>query len=140
MIQKPASYGVAQVVGIPGGYRNVHFQGRLCLEHRVIWFLYYGVWPKSEIDHINGDRGDNRITNLRLATRSENGQNRKMPANNSSGHKGVTWVRSRKMWQAAINTGHKPKFLGRFATREEAAAAYDKAALEHHGEFAKIDL
>lgn len=122
------------------GYRNVYFQGKLHLEHRVIWFLYYGEWPDNEVDHINRNRSDNRISNLRLATRSENGQNRKMPTNNSSGYKGVTWVKSRNAWQVVINIGRQPKFLGRFATREEAASVYNKAALKYHGEFAKIDL
>lgn len=120
------------------GYRYVQFQGEHHLVHRVAWFLYYGEWPDKTVDHINGNRSDNRITNLRLATISENGYNRKTPQNNTSGFKGVSFHRG--LWQAQISVSGKNKFLGRFASREEAAAAYGKSALQYHGEFANLDL
>lgn len=122
------------------GYRQIYFDGRQHMEHRVAWFMHYGEWPKGEIDHINGLRNDNRISNLREATRSENSRNRSKPSNNTSGHKGVSWINRYQCWQATIKFEGKNKFLGRFATREEAATAYNEAALQHHGEFAKIDL
>lgn len=120
------------------GYRHVQFRGQRHLEHRVAWFLYYGEWPNLFVDHINGNPSDNRITNLRLATCTENQQNRGKSKNNTTGFKGVS--RHRDGWQALISVSGKNKFLGRFATREEAAAVYNKAALHHHGEFARIDL
>jgi HNH endonuclease/AP2 domain len=122
------------------GYRSIWFNGRHCMEHRVAWFIHYGEWPADHVDHINGVKSDNRIKNLRLATASENSRNRSKPRNNVSGHKGVSWIKKYQSWQATIKFDGKNKFLGRFATREEAAAVYHKAALQYHGEFAKIDL
>lgn len=122
------------------GYRYIWFQGKQCLEHRVAWFLHYGEWPEGQVDHINGIKSDNRISNLRLASPSENLQNRSKPRNNISGHKGVSWIKRYRAWQATIKFEGKNKFLGRFATREEAASAYNRAALQYHGEFARIDL
>lgn len=122
------------------GYRHIWFQGKQHMEHRVAWFLHYGVWPDKPVDHINGIRSDNRIVNLRLATTAENLRNRSKPKNNKSGFKGVSWIEKYQAWQATIKFDGKNKFLGRFATREDASAAYEKAALQHHGEFAKIDL
>lgn len=122
------------------GYRSVQFQGRRHLEHRVAWFLYYGEWPKLHVDHINGNPGDNRIVNLRLATCSENAYNRSKPPHNTSGFKGVSRQRGRRKWQSLIRVQGKNKFLGSFDTPEEASAAYDRAALKHHGDFARVDL
>jgi hypothetical protein len=122
------------------GYRQIRFQGRQFMEHRVAWFMHYGEWPKGQIDHINGKRDDNRIVNLRLATPSENLRNRKKPCNNTSGHKGVSWIKRYGHWQATIKFDGKNKNLGNFATREAAAEAYNQAALKYHGEFANLDL
>lgn len=122
------------------GYRQIWFNGKQHMEHRVAWFLHYGDWPDRPVDHINGNRSDNRIVNLRLASNSENLRNRRKPRNNSSGHKGVSWISRYQIWQATIKFDGKNKYLGRFATREEAAEAYGKAALRYHGEFANLDL
>jgi hypothetical protein len=122
------------------GYRQIWFQGQQHMEHRVAWFLHYGEWPKDQIDHINGVRDDNRICNLREATYSENQCNRKIPKNNKSGFKGVSWNPARKAWQVTIRYGGTNKNLGYFSTRERAAEMYDKAALKHHGKFARLDL
>lgn len=120
------------------GYRTVQFQGQRHLVHRVAWFLYYGEWPMLPIDHTNGNPSDNRITNLRLATASENSFNRSRPSHNTSGFKGVSLQRSR--WQALIRANGQNRFLGSFDTPEEASAAYNRAALEHHGKFARVDM
>lgn len=122
------------------GYRQIWFQGKQHMEHRVAWYLHYGEWPIDQIDHINGNRGDNRISNLRQASNSENLCNRKKPKNNTSGYKGVSWNSSRQAWQATIRRNGSNKNLGYFATREEAASIYGKAALQYHGEFANLDL
>lgn len=121
------------------GYRTVLFRGRRHLEHRVAWFLHYGEWPNQQIDHINGNPSDNRIVNLRLATPSENSRNRGKPPHNTTGFKGVSRQRGRYQALIRIDDG-KNKFLGSFTTPEEASAAYNRAALEHHGDFARVDL
>lgn len=117
-----------------GGYH------RLFRLHRVAWFLYYGVWPKDHIDHINNIRDDNRIINLREATRSENGGNRKAQEGGTSQYKGVYWNKQSCKWTASIRVNRKPIYLGRYHKEEEAALAYNKAALEYFGEFAKINI
>jgi hypothetical protein len=122
------------------GYRQIWFQGRQHMEHRVAWFLHYGEWPKEQVDHINGVRSDNRIANLRGATPSQNLRNRPRPRNNTSGHKGVSWNTGRQAWLATIRYEGTNKNLGYFAAREDAAAAYNRAALKYHGEFARIDF
>ena len=122
------------------GYRQIWFQGKQHMEHRVAWFLHYGEWPDKQIDHINGVRDDNRISNLRLATNSQNQCNRKRPSNNTSGFKGVSWNPQREAWQVTIRYKGTNKNLGYYSTREQAADMYNSAALRHHGEFARIDL
>ena len=120
------------------GYRHVQFEGRSHLAHRVAWLLYYGEWPSGFLDHINGNPSDNRIINLRLADVVENQHNRGKSKNNTSGFKGVSSRRGK--WQALISINGKNRYLGLFTTCEEASAAYDQAALQHHGEFVKLDL
>ncbi len=121
------------------GYVAVKIDGVLYLAHRLAWLYVHGEWP-LQIDHIDTNRANNRFANLRLADTSQNGANRGPPRNNSSGFKGVTYCaggKRRKRWQAAIKRGQRMFNLGRFATPEEAHAAYAKAAAEHFGEFAR---
>ena len=91
------------------------------------------------VDHENGDGLDNRLSNLRVATHQQNMRNRGPNRNGTSGFKGVTWNRSRSKWQTAINIDRRLVFIGRFDSAEEAARAYNAAALEHHGEFAWLN-
>jgi hypothetical protein len=90
--------------------------------HRVIWKIVYGTEPSCEIDHINGVRGDNRLANLREATRQENTQNTKMYVRNTSGFRGV--VQTKWGWRAKIRFKRKTIGLGTFSSPEEASAAY----------------
>jgi hypothetical protein len=94
---------------------------------------------KPCLDHINGDIRDNRVENLRWASKSENGMNRSKQKNNASGYKGVYWNRGSNKWRAYIKRDGKDHHLGYFKTAEEAAEAYNKAAIELHGEFARIN-
>jgi hypothetical protein len=128
----------------PQGYLTVDLSRAYCKKtarntrvHRVAWFLYYGVWPSSQIDHINGDKKDNRIENLRLTTQRLNQANRFARTDVTSRFKGVG--RSRGKWRAYIC---HPKFthLGYFLKEEDAAIAYDVAAKEIFGDHARLNF
>lgn len=96
------------------------------------------------VDHINGDGLNNRRENLRICDRSQNAMNSTLPVNSTSGYKGVTRLPRLKknglQWMAQINCRGKHKTVGYFRTPKEAAQAYDKAAMELHGEFARLNL
>lgn len=121
------------------GYRVGKINGAKLAAHRVIWALVHGDWPSHQIDHINGDKADNRITNLRLATASQNAHNRTAYSTNRSGFKGVSWNKQCGRWQAGIKLDGRRRHLGYFATAEQAAAAYAGAAHRYHGSFARIE-
>jgi len=98
--------------------------------------LIFGRQQGKMIDHVDGNKLDNRRQNLRFATASENQFNRGMSSNNTSGYKGVTFVKKENKWRARITAYGKTIHLGDFSDRHEAGYAYEKAAKEHHGEFA----
>lgn len=106
--------------------------------HRVAWALMHGCWPPEQIDHINGDKSDNRASNLREATNAENQRNRGPQANNTSGFKGVTYYRKGGRWQAQIKVDGRVNHIGYFDTPEAAYAAYCAANRERHGEFGRV--
>lgn len=118
-------------------YIRVCIDGTNLSAHRLAWFYVYGIWPKDQIDHIDGDGTNNRISNLREASRFQNAQNRRMHKSNKWGMKGITWKKARGKWQAQIEANGKAKYLGTFATKEEAALAYATAAAALHGQFAR---
>lgn len=121
------------------GYIRINVNYARCLAHRLAWLIFYGAWPADQIDHINGDRSDNRIVNLRAATPQQNQANRAISKNNSSGYKGVRRYRYvvNKPWNASITVNRKPRSLGYFASPEEAHKAYCAAASQIYGEFAR---
>jgi hypothetical protein len=90
---------VATAVSARDGYQRVAVNQRSYLAHRVIWAMMTGAWPKEEIDHINGDRTDNRWSNLRAASRTQNARNMEKPRNNTSGVTGVHWWKTKRLWQ-----------------------------------------
>lgn len=113
------------------GYRTLNFKGRRYQAHHVAWAFHHGRWPAGILDHINGERDDNRVSNLREVTASENAQNkRRARSDNSTGVLGVT--RNYKRFRAQIGVGGKLVNLGSFATVEEASAAYLAAKRELH--------
>ena len=106
------------------GYRIVTIHGVKMLEHRVAWAMHYGIWPSFEIDHINRIRNDNRIKNLREATRSQNARNGSLRRNNKLGVTGV-WRKYNK-YIASICIDGRTVVLGRFITIQEAKNCYDQ--------------
>ena len=109
------------------------------LAHRLAFLYMTGSFPSDVVDHINGNRFDNRWENLRPATRSQNLQNRGPQKQNTYRLKGVFYDEQRRKWLASIKHQGKAYFLGRHKTKEEAAHAYNKAAIELHGEFAVLN-
>lgn len=105
--------------------------------HRIVWALCTGMWPQELVDHRDGDKKNNRFGNLRLASYAENAWNTGARSWSQSGIKGVSWDASRRKWQASIFVKRKQIALGRYDTKEEAAAAYAEAAARYHGEFAR---
>lgn len=115
------------------GYRCVRAQeGKYRRAHRVIWQIVHSVTltPDQQIDHINGDRADNRITNLRVVSNKQNHRNTKLFSNNTSGAHGVVWSKQKQRWLARIRQGSKQVHLGSFLDKSEAIAVRAKAQLE----------
>lgn len=112
------------------GYRYIRIFGKRYLEHRLVWFLYYGVWPAGELDHINQVKHDNRIENLREVTRSQNCHNTPKHRDNTYGHKGVTLFKKTGKYSARIMIDGVARHLGYYDSPEEAGKAYEKAAKE----------
>ena len=119
------------------GYVSMSVNGLRFYAHRLAWAMSNGEWPLLDIDHINGNKSDNRICNLRHATRSENMFNRGRQKNNTSGMKGVTFCKCTGLWRAQMMVNRKSVKVGRFNSKEEASAAYLAKAKELRGEFAK---
>lgn len=115
---------------------------RRVLMHRIILARMLGrpLTRRDMVDHADGNPLNNQRSNLRLASWAENGFNRSRQANGTSGYKGVTWFKRRQKWQALIQCRGKRHFLGYYDTAEEAAHAYDAAARELHGEFARFNF
>ncbi len=117
------------------GYLQIWVLSKPYLAHRLAWFFVHGRWPSGAIDHVNMVRDDNRISNLRDSTRSQNGYNRPAPTNNTSGFKGVHWHKRDKLWRSSCTVNGKRVQLGYFADIESAVSARDAFASMNHGEF-----
>jgi len=119
-----------------GGYIVIDVDGVAYRAHRLAFLFMNGRWPIGDLDHINGNRSDNRILNLREATRSQNNCNASLRRNNKSGVTGVSWVRKLSKWTARVSLGNAPVYLGVFNTFDEAVTARKAAANKHYREFA----
>lgn len=128
-----ARFSGKEIGGKPNskGYVKVSIRCQDFSAHRIIWQLVYGEAPE-QVDHINGIRSDNRITNLRAVSNAENTKNQKERSSNTSGMMGVTYVKKSRLWYARVNDGGKQIHLGSFDTFEEAASVR-RAAEARHG-------
>lgn len=108
------------------GYLVIKLNYRPVLAHRLAWFLVYGEWPKEGIDHINGERDDNRIANLRSVPHTINMQNKRaaMANNKSCALLGVTWNKQHKKWQAKVVANKRRHHVGYFSDPQSAHEAY----------------
>lgn len=120
------------------GYLCGHMRGKTMKAHRVIWAIVHGVWPKDQIDHINGNRRDNRIDNLRETSNAQNQWNRKPKRGCKSRYKGVSYIRKSGKWQARIVVNGQRKSLGHFGSEQDARKAYAAASLKYHGEYGRV--
>ena len=118
-------------------YRMILIGEKCWHAHRLAWLIVNGEWPKTQIDHINGDPSDNRIANLRLATPAQNAQNKRVCSNSKSGIKGVSFDPKRGKWGAFIQINKRQTIIGRYGSLEDAAEAYRLAAQKHFGEYAR---
>lgn len=123
----------AITLGLPGKRVKMY-------AHRVAWLLHTGSWPELYLDHINGNRQDNRIENLRQVTYAENHKNQQLSGRNTSGHFGVYYNPKcpKHPWQARISSYGKVDYLGSYVTKEEAIAVRKEAERkygfhENHG-------
>lgn len=123
---------------VANGYLRGSIFNRSYAAHRVIWLLHAGEWPHHTIDHINGNRLDNRISNLRDVPNVENSRNVGMHCNNTSGHQGVDWASFNGKWRARIKVDYVDHHLGYFDEITDAIAARSAAEAkfgfhENHG-------
>ena len=121
----------------PDGYWVVNYKSEMFFVHRVAYAIHHGDITLGHIDHINGDRQDNRLENLREVTRSENQFNKAMCSNNTSGFRGVNWHKNSKSWVVRVCTKGKTKILGYFKDLELAGLVADEARNLYHGKYAK---
>jgi hypothetical protein len=116
------------------GYRITMINKKNYAVHLLIWQFVYEEIP-NQIDHINGNKADNRLCNLRACNASENGRNKRLQSNNSTGFKGVSFCIREGSYQATCRWNGSKKWLGYHATAELAHAAYVKFASQNHGAF-----
>ena len=119
-----------------GGYYHVRLNGKSYLLHRLLAQAFIpNPENKPEVDHIDGNKLNNCLSNLRWCTHAENSRNRKKRSDNTSDHKGVSFDKATGKWKAQIKVDGKNKYLGLFHTKEEASAVYEEAAKREFGEF-----
>lgn len=121
------------------GYRIVGVFGQLFTAHRLAWFYTHGRWPAADLDHINGNRDDNRLANLREATRQQNLQNARRRVSNTSGVKGVSFRTDRGYWVASLKRPDGSVLRKSFDCKEAAAAFYRTASAREFKEFARTE-
>ena len=111
------------------GYRKIGIDGVYYAEHRLIWFIETGSWP-MEVDHRNGVKSNNRFTNLKDGSHADNMKNQAVYRNNTSGHVGVMWEKSKQLWVARISINGKLRTLGRSKDKDRVIALRKAAERE----------
>ena len=142
-VKYPKNYNKVNKPRIAGrlhysGYRIVCLMNKQYMAHRLIWAVYYNKWPNGSIDHIDGNKSNNSINNLRIATRSQNAYNCGPKKISSSGYKNVQWDKDANKWRVRVTAYGKRYHVGRFNTLDDAKDAANKFMTEHHKEFARI--
>lgn len=120
------------------GYKTARLAGRKFYAHRVAWFLHYGAWPTNEVDHINGNRSDNRIANLRDVPTSINNRNKAKARSSASGLTGIYRTRKPACWVPQVSVGNRSISLGAtpcigIAIKRRRAAEASLGFHENHG-------
>lgn len=144
-IKRPDPMACRAVVGqeagrsAAGGYNDIQLDHCRMKAHHIVWALCHGEYPDSFIDHINGDKTDNRIENLRLATAHDNAANKASAKGATSSYLGVSFKTASKAWVAQISKLGKKIHLGIFDNEIAAARAYNEAAIQLHGPFARLN-
>jgi hypothetical protein len=134
-VSKPGrSFGSIAGTRHVNGYTHIQLNKKIYKAHRLAWLYVHGYFPEC-IDHINNDRDDNRIENLREATVTQNNHNSKLSKNNTSGIKGVSWHKKSMKWCATIGVYGKTIYLGLFDNLELAELVITEARNKYHGEF-----
>lgn len=118
------------------GYLRTQVAGKPVLCHRLAWLMHYGSWPQGEIDHINGDRQDNRISNLRVCTHQQNNHNQPLRKTNTSGVKGVYWHAKQRKWRGQVCLNYKMHLTQGFDEIANAESAVIELRNKLHGDFA----
>ena len=113
------------------GYTVIHVLGHCIRGHQLAWIMYYGAIPEFEIDHKNGIKSDNRIENLRDATRAENLKNARKSRANTSGYTGVNWDKQAGKWTTTITVNYITITIGLFREKDEAIAAREAANIKY---------
>jgi len=129
----PASKPIGNLT--TGGYRTVGWKYKKWAVHRLVFLIVHGYLP-PDVDHINGNRDDNRVENLRAASRSDNLKNARKRCDNTSGVKGVHWDSQRGKWKAEIKVNGKKLFLGFADNPQDLTPVVCAARKQHHGAFA----
>jgi len=119
------------------GYIRIGINGTRYVAHRLVFLWMTGINPPEQVDHINGNRSDNRFCNLRLATNRENSYNNRKRNSNTSGYKGVSFVPHIKKWHAYVDNKDGRHLVGYFSELSDAAIAVKSAREKLHGEFAR---
>lgn len=134
--RRPGSIaGNVQGKGTKTARIRVCLKGRSFMAHRLAWFMTYNEWPELEIDHIDRDPTNNRISNLRLATTDQNRRNLSLKSNNTSGFAGIRFIERLNKWEARACEKNKIKNLGLFPEIEHALEAREKYCRERWGDF-----